>query len=137
MIIIDTNVWSEALRTEPNPTVLNWLRNHAVEATLTAVSVFEMRLGASLLAQGSRRTDLEIQIERLCSEMSSRTLSYDSTSTIEHAKFAAAARVGGRALSCEDGQILGIAAAHGCKIATQNVRDFEGFGIHIVDPWRG
>lgn len=136
MIIVDTNVWSETLRAEPNPTVLAWLRAHALEATLTAVSVFEMRHGASLLPKGSRRTDLETQIERMHTEMSARTLSYNATSAIEHAHFAAAARADGRALSREDGQLLGIAAAHGYEIATRNVRDFEGFGIPIIDPWQ-
>lgn len=136
MIIIDTKVWSETLRAEPNSTVLSWLRANATEAALTVVSVFEMRYGASLLPRGPRRSDLESQIERLCSEMTTRTLNYDSNSASEHASFAAFARTNGRALSREDGQILGIAAAHGCRIATRNVRDFEGFGIQVLDPWR-
>lgn len=136
MIIVDTNVWSEALRAKPNPTVINWLRRHADRATLTAVSVFEMRHGVALLPYGARRTDLETQINRMISEMAARTLSYDSASAIAHARFAASARVDGRALSREDGQLLGIAAAHGYEVATRNVRDFEGFGIAIINPWQ-
>ncbi|QIK62382.1 type II toxin-antitoxin system VapC family toxin [Leucobacter viscericola] len=135
MIIVDTNVWSEALKPEPNQTVLEWLRLHSNEATLTAVSVFEMRYGASILPPGSRQTELQTQIDSMISAMSARTLNYDATAATAHARFAASARVDGRALSREDGQLLGIAAANGCKIATHNVRDFEGFGVEIIDPW--
>jgi predicted nucleic acid-binding protein len=31
--------------------------------------------------------------------------------------------------------IAGIARAHGATLATRNVRDFEGCGIRLIDPW--
>lgn len=135
MIIVDTNVWSEALRASPNPGVLAWLRAHANEAILTAVSVFELRHGVGRMPQGARRRHLETQIDQMITNSAARTLSYDATAASEHARFAAAAGADGRALSREDGQLLGIAAVHGCAIATRNVRDFEGFGIRIINPW--
>ena len=34
-----------------------------------------------------------------------------------------------------DIQIAGIAAAYRLDLATRNVRDFEGLGITLIDPW--
>jgi predicted nucleic acid-binding protein len=31
--------------------------------------------------------------------------------------------------------IAGIVHSHGATLATRNVRDFEGCGITLVDPW--
>ena len=34
-----------------------------------------------------------------------------------------------------DGLIAATAIVHDLTIATRNVKDFEGFGIEIIDPW--
>lgn len=34
-----------------------------------------------------------------------------------------------------DGLIAVTAIAHDLTLATRNTKDFEGFGIDIVDPW--
>ena len=45
------------------------------------------------------------------------------------------AKRSGRGLSSMDGLIAATAIVHDLTIATRNVKDFEGFGIEIVDPW--
>ena len=35
-----------------------------------------------------------------------------------------------------DCQIAAIARANGAAVATRNLRDFEGCGIDIIDPWQ-
>jgi len=34
-----------------------------------------------------------------------------------------------------DGLIAATAVAHQLTLATRNTKDFEGFGIDIIDPW--
>jgi predicted nucleic acid-binding protein len=46
-------------------------------------------------------------------------------------------RAAGRQISQFDCQIAAIARACGAAVATRNVRDFEGCGIEVVDPWHG
>lgn len=40
-----------------------------------------------------------------------------------------------RPMSAQDGMIAAIARAHGGKLATRNIRDFEHAGVDIVNPW--
>jgi len=34
-----------------------------------------------------------------------------------------------------DGLIAATAIAHDLALATRNTKDFEGLGIHLIDPW--
>ncbi|WP_022889015.1 type II toxin-antitoxin system VapC family toxin [Agromyces italicus] len=135
MIIVDTNVWSEALRPAPDERVLAWLRENSAGLHLTVVSVHELRYGVRLLPAGRRRDELDDQIEQLLVPMRTRLLEYDEAAARAHAEVRAEARRLGRTLSSEDGQVLGIALAHDAPIATRNVRDFAGLGAKVVDPW--
>jgi predicted nucleic acid-binding protein len=38
-------------------------------------------------------------------------------------------------MSSMDGLIAATAAARNLTLATRHTRDFEGFGIELVDPW--
>ena len=59
MIVVDTNVLSEPLRSRPDTAVVDWLDQQQVETLfITALSVAELRLGAALLPPGRRRDRL-------------------------------------------------------------------------------
>ncbi|MBB3746685.1 putative nucleic acid-binding protein [Rhizobium anhuiense] len=45
------------------------------------------------------------------------------------------AKRSGRGLSSMDGLIAATAIAHDLTLAIRNIKDFEGFGIELVDPW--
>ena len=51
------------------------------------------------------------------------------------AEFRAQARRAGRTVDVGDALIAGTAKAHDLAIATRNIRDFQGMGIDIVNPW--
>ncbi|GAA4485801.1 PIN domain-containing protein [Microbacterium panaciterrae] len=135
MIVVDTNIWSETLRDHPSPLVLAWMRRHHSEVFLPVVTRHELRVGVLQLPSGRRQDSLGALIDRMLERMSARTLPYDIAAAEAHARIRAAAHEAGRALSAEDGQILGIAAAHGASVATRNVRDFQAHGVPIIDPW--
>jgi predicted nucleic acid-binding protein len=42
----------------------------------------------------------------------------------------------GRPIGVADAMIAGIARSRGARLATRNVRDFEGCGIALIDPWQ-
>jgi len=46
-----------------------------------------------------------------------------------------AAKRNRRGLSSMDGLIAATAIAHDLALATRNTKDFEGLGIHLIDPW--
>ena len=37
----------------------------------------------------------------------------------------------------QDAMIAAVARVHGLVVVTRNVRDFEGLGVEVVDPWSG
>jgi predicted nucleic acid-binding protein len=45
------------------------------------------------------------------------------------------AKRSGRGLSSMGGLIAATAIAHDLTLATRNIKDFEGLGIELVDPW--
>jgi toxin FitB len=49
----------------------------------------------------------------------------------------AAALHAGRARLVADRLVAAIALAHGKVIATRNVKDFDGLGVRVVDPFAG
>lgn len=66
-----------------------------------------------------------------------RILSFDRDAARAYALIAAERRAAGRPISQFDCQIAAIAHAAGAVLATRNVRDFDGCGVEVTDPWRG
>ena len=138
MIILDTNVLSALMRREGEPIVVAWLdRQPAQSLWTTAITVFEIRLGLEILADGRRRRRLEDAFaETLGTDLDGRVLAFDQTAAEAAAKIAAEQRRVGRSLEIRDVQIAGIAAARKATLATRNIRHFDNLGIAFADPWR-
>ncbi|GIG36881.1 PIN domain-containing protein [Cellulomonas pakistanensis] len=136
MIVVDTNVWSEPLRQDPDEGVLRWMRAHAGELLMPALVVHEMVFGVELLPPGARRDRIAGQVGDTVRALADRVLAYDAPVAATHARLRAAARAAGHEPSAQDGQIAAHAAHLGIPLATRNVRDFRGLGVEVVDPWR-
>jgi predicted nucleic acid-binding protein len=135
VIILDTNVISALMRSQPDAAVVEWLDDQAPQSIwTTAITVFEIRLGIELLAAGRRRKTLEAMFEQsLVEDFQDRVLSFDQAASREAATLAAARRRAGRPVDLRDTQIAGIAVARHATLATRNVRRFQG--VDTVDPW--
>lgn len=136
MIILDTNVISEAMRTEPDARVARWMMAQIQSRLyLTSIVEAEIRYGVALLPEGKRRQSLTALSAAILADLQDRILPFDSRSAIAYAKIAADRRSVGEPLALFDGLIAAIALAHGATIATRNLVDFEGCGVALVDPW--
>jgi len=135
VIVVDTNVWSETLRPEPEPAVLSWLAAHAVDAHMPVTTVHELRYGIELLPDGRRRSALETRIEQMLTDLRPRILTYGADAARAHARLRAEARRAGHDLAAEDGQIAAIAMIVGASVATRNTSDFADLGVDVVNPW--
>lgn len=137
MIVLDTNVLSELIRPEPASGVVDWLRAQARSSLFTtAISRGEMLVGVLMLPVGQRRRRLEEEVGAIFAEdLAGRILAFDSDAADAFASITAQRRALGRPISQSDAMIAGIARSRGARLATRNVRDFEGCGIALIDPW--
>lgn len=137
MILLDTNVISALMRRDADAVVVKWLNRQPVESIwITAVTVFEVRFGLELLAQGRRRRQLEDAFDRALDEdLEGRILPFERSAARKAALIAARQRQRGRPIEIRDAQIAGIAAARRATLATRNTRHFVDLGIALMDPW--
>lgn len=137
MILVDTNVISELMRTEPSPLVLSWFDTQDPSALfLSAITEAELRTGVSILPTGQRRERLMAAIDAVIDEdFADRVLPFDSQAAKAYAGIAATRRAAGRPIADADCQIAAIALGLGAGIATRNVKDFEGCGVTVINPW--
>jgi predicted nucleic acid-binding protein len=138
MIVLDTNVVSELMKTSPSQQVMDWRKAHpVVELFITTITQAEILLGIEVLPKGKRRAALEHAADAMFSDdFDAHILPFDTAAAREFARIAAARRKLGRPISHADAQIAAIARAHGAAVATRNAGDFEHCGITVLNPWR-
>lgn len=139
MIVLDTNVISEALRPSPAPRIGDWLRHRPLTSLfITATTQAEILYGIGILPAGRRRDDLQAAAHAMFSQnFGGRILAFDEDAARWFAVISADRRQVGRPISQFDAQIAAITRAYGAALATRNVRDFEDCGIELVNPWDG
>jgi toxin FitB len=137
MIVLDTNVLSEAIRPVPSRRVLNWLAAQQPSGVFTtAISEAELFYGLALLPAGKRRASLEESVRRMLEEdFAQRVLPFDRAAASAFAVIASGRRKKGRPISEFDAQIAAVARINGAAVATRNADDFRDCGIGVIDPW--
>ena len=137
MIVLDTNVISELFRPVPAPKVVDWLGTLPGEDIFTtAVTRGGLLYGLYCMPEGRRRTDLLRELILLFDQrLVGHVLDYDGPAADAQARFSAMRRAQGRPVALADAMIAGIAYSRGAALATRNVRDFEGCGVALIDPW--
>jgi predicted nucleic acid-binding protein len=137
MIILDTNVVSEAMRPAPSTKVMEWLANQPVsDLCTTAVNEAEVFSGIARMPVGRRRREFQERAELMFREYFDRgVLAFDSESARQYAVVFAIRFGRGHPIEHPDAQIAAIARLHNATLATRNLRDFEDCGVHLVNPW--
>lgn len=138
MIVLDTNVLSEALKPVPSDTVLAWMAAEIPSSVFTTtITLAEVLYGVEALPPGKRRTRLLLAIEKMfAEEFAGRILPFDEDAARMFAGIVASREAAGRPISQFDAMIAAIARSHRAAVATRNTADFERCGIPVVDPWK-
>lgn len=139
MIVLDTNVISEAFRPYPDAKVVAWLESLSGEVAITAITLAELLAGVRRLPDGGRRTALIARIESAVQpyRQSKAVLAFDDAAADHYADILAAREQAGLPISTADALIAAICRTHNAVCATRNVKDFARTGIELVDPWAG
>jgi toxin FitB len=137
MIVLDTNVVSEPLKSEPDVNVLIWLAKQAPETLyITAITAAELRSGVELMPRGKRRDALARAInDDVLGLFKGRVLAFDSDCAGPFGIVIAKANQGGNPIGFADAAIAAISIFHNFQVATRNVGDFAATGANIINPW--
>jgi len=136
VIVLDTNIVSEAMKSEPHPAVRSWLNEQAAETLyLASISLAELLFGVAALPAGKRRNRLTRALDGLLELFGDRVLPFDADSASEYADLALAARRAGKGFPTPDGYIAAIAASRRFKVASRDTAPFEAAGLDVINPW--
>jgi toxin FitB len=137
MIILDTNVVSELMKTAVDAGLIGWLNQQTrLSIWVSTITVFEIRMGIGLLPATRRRVQLEQSFMRMLVEkIDNRILPFDTAAAEQGAALAAARQRNGRVGELRDAMIAGIAISRRATLATRNTRHFADLPTPVVDPW--
>ncbi|MBH1971659.1 type II toxin-antitoxin system VapC family toxin [Moraxellaceae bacterium AER2_44_116] len=132
MYLLDTNVVSETRKSKPHGAVLAWLKATPEKSLyLSAVTLGEIQAGIEITRERdmAKAAEIEIWLEQLA--QSFQILPVD----------AAAFRCWAKLLHhranhhLEDALIAATAITHGLTVVTRNTKDFEAFGVMLLNPF--
>ena len=136
MILLDTNVVSEAMKPEPAEAVREWLDAQAAETLfLSSITIAELLFGIGALPAGRRRDNLRAALDGVMDLFGPRILSFDPEAARRYADLAVRARAAGRSFPTPNGYIAAIAAAHGFAVASRDPSAFSAAGLKVINPW--
>ncbi len=136
MIILDTNVISELMRTTPDPVVVAWARAQTPELVYTsALTVAEVGYGIARLPPGRRRQVLAAAAEQVFTTFAERVLAFDAAAAAAYGDVVTTRERAGTPISALDAQIAAVTRAHSATLATRNTSDFIGLDLDLVNPW--
>jgi len=137
MIVLDTNVVSEPMKSNGSRSVQDWLDQQVAETLyLTATSLSELLVGVEMLPDGKGKGGLQVALgELLVMLFGARILPFDQQAAIAYAPLVSRARIAGCPISVADGQIAAIAVVHGFTVATRDTAPFVAAGVPVINPW--
>ncbi len=135
MIVVDTNVWSELIRPNPDREVVQWEAANSHLLWFSAIVLAEFRARAALMADGRRQDSISQLIEDVIATYQDRVLPFDDCCSAQYGLVLRSARDAGAPIQAPDAMIAATARAHAMRVATRDRNDFVGAGVEIIDPW--
>ena len=136
MIILDTNVVSEAMKPEPHPAVLAWLNDQSAETLyLSSVTLAELLFGIAALPTGKRKDMLAQALDGLMELFKDRVLPFDVNAARHYAELAVTAKTSGRGFPTPDSYIAAIAASRNFIVASRDTAPYEAASVSVINPW--
>jgi len=132
--LLDTNVLSEAVKTEPDKSVMTKFERHQDEMVTAAPVWHELQFGCQRLPRSRKR---EV-IASFLNDIVRRTMlifPYDDRAAEWHARERARLSSKGVTSSFVDGQIASIAKVNGLILVTRNIDDFKSFSRLKLESW--
>lgn len=132
--LVDTNVISELRRKQPDANVVAWLERCAPQSLyLSVLTLGEIRKGIERLDDLKRP---QILVDWLHVELPTfflgRLISIDASVADRWGRLQSDAS---RSLPAIDGLLAATALQYDLTMVTRNLKDFQGLGLKIINPW--
>jgi predicted nucleic acid-binding protein len=132
MYLLDTNVVSELRKLNPHKGVLAWIHEASEESLyLSAVTLGEIQAGIEITRDHdvAKADEIEAWLDDIA--QSYNVLAADASVFRRWAQM-----MHGRPdHHLEDGLIAATALVRGLTVVTRNLRDFEPFGVRLINPF--
>ncbi|SRR6266566_4171395 len=137
MIVLDTNVASELMRSAPSAVVRDWvLSQDGRDLCTTAITVAEIGYGIERLPDGRRKDALRAALAEVFSMFEEQVLPFDAAAAEQYALVVSRRDSVGLPIEGFDAQIAAICRARGIALATRNLADFQETGVEVINPWQ-
>jgi|SRR5665213_571961 len=135
--LLDTNIPSELTRQKSAPQVERWLDEaNDEELYFSVISLGEILKGITVLPLSKRRDGLQEWLDgRLRPWFEGRLLSVTAQIAERWGVLSGECRLQGKQVKVADGLIVATALHHKLTIVTRNVKDFDGLGAAVLNPW--
>jgi tRNA(fMet)-specific endonuclease VapC len=135
--ILDTNVISELVTSQPDANVTRWIESvDPQNVYLSVITVGELKKGIEKLPDSRRKTVLEEWlVNDLLVRFQDQLLPIDISVILTWGSLVARMEVIGKPMPAIDSLIAATTLQSGYTLSTRNVRDFEHAGISLLNPW--
>ena len=135
--LLDTCVVSELAKKRPSESVLRWIESvEEDDLFVSSVTIGELRKGIEMLAdEDARRLNLEAWYNSVVSSFGHRIFQYDKDIAVEWVRIVGRTMREGNARSPLDMQIAATAFKFGMTLVTRNIRDMQGVGVQLLNPF--
>lgn len=135
--LLDTNTLSELRRPKPNPRVVEFVSGCPLDQLYVSTVVFaEIRFGIAMVNDTRLRDELNAWLTgQLRPMFAGRVLELTENVMLRWRLLVEAGRKTGRTFSQPDLMIVATALEHDMPIVTRNVKDFDGIGVGLFNPW--
>ena len=138
MFLLDTCVLSALSRSEKDLGVLKFIEEtQENDLYISAITVGEVEYGIGILPEGKRKEGLRGWIRTTLDLFKKRIVPFHEDTASIWGEIRAEGQRAGRTFPVIDAQIAACAKSSGLTLVTRNVKDFEGMGIQILNPWNG
>lgn len=135
MILVDTNVWSEQLKTVQEKRVLDWTDANGGQLYMSSIVLAELRFFVAKQDEGRRKKTMADLLAAIAAATSERFVGFGEAEATAYGDLMARMRQAGTPLPLIDGWISAQSIANGLSVATRNVQHFEPAGMTVINPW--
>ena len=131
--LLDTNVISEAIKGEPNKTVISWLQSiNIIYFHISVLTLGEIRKGAEKLRDMRKKQNIVKWLEtELTEKFSGRVVSINQDIADKWGYISTQSNI-----PAIYSLIAASALVHNLKLVTRNIKNFSNIqGLELINPW--